>query len=167
MLFRLFQLFLLASLKYILTVPYVLLSEIEYKYALPTIVIGGIGGFLFFYFLSKKLTGLFRKLLPLIHRSMSERIKSKYGKICVSWFRPRHKSVFSLRNRMIIRVKKSYGLWGIVIATPVLLSIPVGAIIASHYYSKDKRVIGYMIMSIIGWGVILSSTLLLFPGIYS
>jgi hypothetical protein len=167
MLFKLFQLFLLASLKYILTVPYVLLIEVEYKYALPTIVIGGIGGFFFFYFLSKKVAGLFRKLLPFIHRLMSERIKSKYGKICVSWFKPRHKPVFSVRNRMIIRVKKSYGLWGIVIATPVLLSIPVGAFIASHYYSKDKRVIGYMIMSIIGWGVILSSALLLFPGIYS
>ena len=45
---KLFQLFLLASFKYILTVPYVLLLEIEYKYALPTVVIGGIGGFFFF-----------------------------------------------------------------------------------------------------------------------
>jgi hypothetical protein len=167
MLFKLFQLFLLASLKYILTIPYVLLIEIEYKYALPTIVIGGIGGFLFFYFLSKKVMDQFRKLFPLIHRIMSERIKSKYCKICVSWFRPRQKPIFSVRNRMIIRVKKSYGLWGIVIATPVLLSIPVGAFIASHYYSKDKRVIGYMIISIIGWGVVFSSTLLLFPGIYN
>jgi hypothetical protein len=165
MLFKLFQLFLLASLKYILTVPYVLLTEIDYKYALPTIVIGGIGGFLFFYFLSKKVVGIFRKLIQLIHRFMSDRIKSKYCKICVSWIKPRHKTVFSLRNRMIVRVKKSYGLWGIVIATPVLLSIPVGAIIASHYYSKDKRVIGYMLLSITGWGVIFSSVLLLFPGI--
>jgi hypothetical protein len=167
MLFKLFQLFLLASLKYILTVPYVLLIELEYKYALPTIVIGGIGGFLFFYFLSKKVVILFRRLLPLIHRFLSARIKSQNGKIFLSWFNPRHKPVFSLRNRMIIRVKKSYGLWGIVIATPVFLSIPVGAFIASHYYSKDKRVIGYMLISIIGWGVILSSVMLLFPGIYS
>jgi hypothetical protein len=167
MLFKLFQLFLLASLKYILTVPYVLLIELEYKYVLPTIVIGGIGGFLFFYFLSKKVMGLFRKLIPLIHRFMSERVKSKYGKIFVSWFRPRHKPIFSVRNRMIIRVKKSYGLWGIVIATPVLLSIPVGAFIASHYYSKDRRVVGYMLLSITGWGIIFSSLMLLFPGIYS
>jgi hypothetical protein len=165
MLFKLFQLFLLASLKYILTVPYILLIEIEYKYALPTIVIGGIGGFLFFYFLSKKLIRLFRKLLPITHRFMSDRIKSQNGKIFVSWFRPRNKPVFSVRNRMIIRVKKSYGLWGIVIATPVFLSIPVGAFIASHYYSKDKRVIGYMIISILGWGIIFSSVMLLFPGI--
>jgi hypothetical protein len=167
MLFRLFQLFLLASLKYILTVPYILLIDIEYKYALPTIVIGGIGGFLFFYFLSKKVVGLYRKLLPRIHRFLSDRFKSQNGRIFVSWFKPRHKPIFSVRNRMIIRVKKSYGLWGIVIATPVFLSIPVGAFIASHYYSKDKRVIGYMILSIIGWGVVFSSTLLLFPGIYN
>jgi len=167
MFFKLFQLFLLASLKYILTIPYVLLIELEYKYALPTIVIGGIGGFLFFYFLSKKVVGLFRKFLPLFHSFLAERIKSQSGKIIVAWFKPRHKPKFSVRNRMIIRVKKNYGLWGIVIATPVLLSIPVGAFIASHYYSKDKRVIGYMIISIIGWGVVLSSTLLLFPGIYS
>jgi hypothetical protein len=166
MLFKLFQLFLLASLKYILTVPYILLLEIEFKYALPTIVIGGIGGFFFFYFLSKKVVRIFTILIPRIHRFLAARIKSEYGKICVSWFRPRHKPVFSLRNRMIIRVKKSYGLWGIVIATPVLLSIPVGAFIASHYYSKDKRVIGYMLLSITGWGVIFSSILFLFPGIF-
>jgi hypothetical protein len=167
MLFRLFQLFLLASLKYILTVPYILLIDIDYKYALPTIVIGGIVGFLFFYFLSKKVVGLYRKLLPHIHRFLFDRIKSQNGKIFVSWFKPRHRPIFSLRNRMIIRVKKSYGLWGIVIATPVFLSIPVGAFIASHYFSKDKRVIGYMIISIIGWGVVFSSALLLFPGIYN
>jgi hypothetical protein len=167
MLFKLFQLFLLASLKYILTIPYVLLIELEYKYALPTIVIGGIGGFLFFYFLSKKVVGLIRKFLPLFHGFLSERIKSQNGKIIVAWFKPRHKPKFSVRNRMIIRVKKNYGLWGIVIATPVLLSIPVGAFIASHYYSKDKRVIGYMLISIVGWGILFSSALLLFPGIYS
>lgn len=166
MVFKLFQLFLLASLKYILTVPYVLLIEIEYKYALPTTILGGIGGFLFFYFLSKKVVQLFRKLLPLIFRLIPDGIKSRFDEKCVSWFKPRHKPIFSLRNRMIIRVKKSYGLWGIVITTPVLLSIPVGAFIASHYYSKDRRVIVYMLISIIGWGAIFSSLLLLFPGIF-
>jgi len=165
MLFKVFQLFLLASLKYVLTVPYVMLIDIEYKYALPTIIIGGIGGFLFFYFLSKKVLGIFRKLIPLVCRFISGRVNSRFGKVCISWIRPRQKPVFTLRNRMIVRVKKSYGLWGIVIATPVLLSIPVGAFIASHYYAKDKRVIGYMILSITGWGVILSSVLLLFPGL--
>lgn len=167
MLFKLLQLFLLASLKYFLAIPYVLLIEIEYKYALPTIIIGGILGFLFFYFLSKKVVLLFRKLLSLTHRSMPEWIKSRYDKFRVSWFKPRHKTIFSRRNRMIVRVKRSYGLWGLVLTTPVLLSIPVGAFIASHYYSKDRKVILYMLISIIGWGAVFSSVLLLFPGIYS
>jgi hypothetical protein len=165
MLFKLFQLFLLASFKYILTVPFALLTEIEYHYALPTMVIGGIGGFLFFYFLSRKAVGIFRNLTPRICRFISGRIKFRMGMLCISWFRPRRKTVFTSRNRMIVRMKKSYGLWGIVIATPVLLSIPVGAFLASHYYSKDKRVIGYMVLSITGWGVILSSVWFLFPGL--
>jgi hypothetical protein len=165
MLFKLFQLFLLASFKYILTVPYILLIEVEYKYALPTIVIGGIGGFLFFYFLSKKVVYLFRKMVLFVRRFLSERIKSKNGKIIDSWLMPRRKPVFSVRNRMIVKIKKSYGLWGIVIATPVLLSIPIGAFIVSHYYSKDRRVLCYMLLSVTAWGVVFSSVLLLFPGI--
>jgi hypothetical protein len=165
MVFKIFQIIILASLKYILTVPYALLIGIEYKYAMPAIVIGGIGGFLFFYYLSKRVVRLFRKLLPLACKIMPDGIKSRYSELCASWLKPRHKPVFSRRNRMIIRLKKSYGLWGIVVTTPVLLSIPVGAFLASHYYSKDRRVIVYMLISIVGWGAIFSSLLLLFPGI--
>jgi len=163
---KLFQLFLLASFKYILTVPYVLLLEIEYKYALPTMVIGGIGGFLFFYFLSAKASRFFRKWSSSALRLIPDRIKIRYNEICVSRFKPGSKRIFSVRNRMIVRVKKSYGLWGIVITTPILLSIPVGAFMASRYYSKDRRVILYMLVSIIGWGTVFSLVLLLFPGIF-
>jgi len=164
--FKLSQLFLLAAFKYFLTIPYALLIEIEYKYALPTIVLGGIGGFFFFYFLSKKVVRLSKKLLPLVCRLIPGGFKPRFGRICDSLFKPKPKPVFSFRNRMIVRVKKSYGLWGIVITTPVLLSIPVGAFLASHYYSKDKKVIIYMVISIIGWGAIFSLVPLLFPGIF-
>lgn len=165
MVFKIFQVFLLASLKYILTVPYALLIGIEYEYALPAIVIGGIGGFLFFYYLNKRVVRFFRKLIPATCSLMPGGIRTRCHHLFASWFEKRSKPIFSRRNRMIIRLKKNYGFWGIVITTPVLLSIPVGAFLASHYYSKDKRVVIYMVISIIGWGVILSSALLLFPGI--
>ncbi len=65
---------------------------------------------------------------------------------------------------MIVRLKNNYGLWGIVITTPVLLSIPVGAFLASHYFPRNKRIVSYMLASIVAWGVLLSSILLLLPG---
>ena len=167
MVFKLTQLFFIASLKYVLTVPYFLLFGIEYKYALPTMVIGGIVGFIFFYFLSRKVMILFRKYLPRTCNIMPEWCKSRYGSICVSLFQPKRKILFSRRTRFIVKMKRSYGLWGIVITTPVLLSIPVGAFIASRYYAKNRKVILYMLISIVGWGAIFSSVLFLFPGIFA
>jgi hypothetical protein len=71
--------------------------------------------------------------------------------------KPTTKKVFSKKNRVIIQVKRSYGLFGLAFLTPFLLSIPIGTIIAAKYYRDDKRAIPVFFASIIFWSVVLTT----------
>lgn len=165
MVFKFLQIVLLASLKYFLTIPYALLIGLEYKYAVFAIVLGGILGFFFFYFLSTKIIRLFRKIRKRTCEMTPLWAKKKFGFVCDYLNQPRDKIIFSRKNRFIVRIKQNYGIWGIVITTPVLLSIPLGAFLANYYYPGNKKLIYYMMISIILWGALFSAVLLLFPNL--
>ena len=61
---------------------------------------------------------------------------------------------FTRRNRQLVRLKTQYGLIGIAILTPVLLSIPVGAFLVTKYYENNKLSYLYLVFSQIIWSVI-------------
>jgi hypothetical protein len=94
---------------------------------------GGIGGTIFYTYLSAAIINWWNDYK---HRKLA-------------W---KKKSVFSKRNRRIIKIKNKFGLTGIAILTPVLLSIPLGAFLGERFY-KDKRKV---ILSISVWVVIWS-----------
>lgn len=165
MFLKLLQVILLSSVKYFLTIPYAFLIGLKVEAALPAILIGGMGGFLFFYYLFKPISVWLGLLKPLAFKNMPLTFRLRYSSFCKLWLDPKKKAIFTRRNRRIVKIKRSYGMWGIVIATPVLLSIPVGAFLARHYYSKNRKIIFYMMGSIVGWGVAFSAVLQLFPGI--
>jgi hypothetical protein len=162
--FKIFQVFVLASLKYFLTIPYAAVIGIEYKYALPAIIIGGMAGFLFFYYFSHKTLRQSMKLLHYACTPVPDFFKARCQIFFALLNTKKGRQKFSRRNRMIVRLKNNYGLWGIVITTPVLLSIPVGAFLASHYFPRNRRMVYYMLASIVAWGAVLSSILLFIPG---
>ena len=165
MFFKLLQVILLSSVKYFLTIPYAFLIGLKVEAALPAILIGGMGGFLFFYYLVKPISGWLSLLKPLACKIMPLSFRMRYSSFCKLWLDPKKKAFFTSRNRRIVKIKRSYGMWGIVIATPVLLTIPVGAFLARHYFSKNRKIVFYMMGSIVGWGIVFSAVLHLFPGI--
>ena len=61
---------------------------------------------------------------------------------------------FTKKNKMIVRMRRRYGMWGIVILSPVILSIPVGALLGNKYFSHDHHFIPYMLLSIVIWGIV-------------
>ncbi len=67
------------------------------------------------------------------------------------------KKVFTKKSRRIVRIWKKYGLIGIAILTPILLSIPVGTFIASRLVPQRRTVILYMLFALVFWSVLLSS----------
>lgn len=165
-LLKILHIVLLASVKYIVTLPYALIIGVEYKYAIVAVLVGGIGGFLLFYYLSKPLVRVFNLTWPCFCRLVPAVIKKRYSSYCEKRESRNPKRIFNWKSRFWVRLKSTYGLWGIIIATPVILTIPIGAFLVNRYYSHKKNIVWYMILSIIGWAGVLSGLIFLFPGIF-
>ena len=80
----------------------------------------------------------------------------------------KQKKVFTKKNRRIVRIWSSYGEIGIAALTPILLTPIGGTLILVSFGSDKKKILGYMLISGLIWGVIFSFSiewLLLFPPI--
>jgi hypothetical protein len=164
MILKMLHVILLASFKYILTIPYARLIGLNYEQGLIAVLIGGIGGFLAFYYLSGWIIKKFNRIKLFFCFFIPLSIRKRYQLYCEKMSN-QPKKLFSRKNRFIVRIKKSYGLWGLIIATPVLLTIPLGAFLANKYYSGRKNIVVYMIISIVGWAVVLTTLIQIFPNI--
>ena len=166
MVFKIVHIILLASVKYFVTLPYAMIIGVDYKYALLAVLTGGIGGFLFFYYLSKPVLKKIDEWWPYICKMGPPPIRAKYQVWCEQKLRRQKAKVFSRRNRTIAKIRKTYGFWGIIVTTPLFLTIPLGAVLASKYYSNRKHLVAYMILSIVGWAGVMSGIVHLFPGVF-
>lgn len=108
--------------------------------------LGGLIGVFFFFYLSSAIMILFKKL--------SDRFTTKAPK------KPKKK--FTWKNRLIIHIKREYGLIGLAAITPTFLSIPVGTFLAARYFSDQRKVITYLSASVVVWSVIVSSIVIIF-----
>ena len=64
---------------------------------------------------------------------------------------------------MIVRFRSKYGLLGIIIASPIILSLPIGAFLINKYYPKHKMALSYMILSILSWAAVFAAIAVIFP----
>lgn len=103
--------------------------------------LGGIAGSSFFYFFGS----------VVIHgiENWRRRVRKRSK-------RPQPK-IFTRRSRRIIRLKRSFGLIGLVILTPCILSIPVGCIVAAKFYRHNKSTYPLLLLSSILWAVVLTT----------
>jgi hypothetical protein len=67
------------------------------------------------------------------------------------------KRIFTKRNRRIVSIFRKYGLFGITFLTPVLLSIPLGTIIANSLEKNKRKIFLYMFISILFWSTAMVS----------
>lgn len=95
---------------------------------------GGISSFLIFYKFGRYISGFLNQIL-------------------------RRKGDFKItkRSRRVVKIKNKYGLYGVAILTPCIISIPLGAFLASTYFSNQKRTIPIFILAIVAWSFILTS----------
>ncbi len=138
---------LLASVKFAMTFP---LAILEFKFSFfETILwmnIGGILGVFFFAYLSESLIRWIKNLISQRKRKLGIVEKPK-----------KKKKIFTKRNRRIIRIKQRYGLIGIALTTPLLLSIPIGVFLAVRYYPRSRTKYVFLIGSNIAWSFIYTS----------
>lgn len=110
--------------------------------------LGGLAGVLFFSYVSSVLLNLFKKFAD-----SQKKKKPAKGK-------KRH---FTWKNKLIVHVKREYGLIGLAALTPTILSIPLGTFLAVRYFGKNRRhTIIYLCASVVVWSVIVSSVVIIF-----
>jgi hypothetical protein len=166
MVFKIFHVILLASVKYFFTLPYALIIGLDYQQAIISVLIGGIGGFLFFYYLSKRLIIAIKIVKPKICKYIPTYFKVRFHVFCTRMSLNKPSKIFSKKSRFIAKVKSTYGFWGIIIGTPFILTIPVGAFLANKYYAKRPYTVPFMILSIISWAGVLTGIVFVFPKVF-
>jgi len=95
--------------------------------------IGGFLGFLFFFFVGKRLFDLWKK-----------------------YFQPKKSSrKFTRKNKLLIRIKTSFGAIGLALLIPII-SVPVSSIIAAKYFPYDKKTYFIFLFACVFWSFVLT-----------
>jgi hypothetical protein len=165
--FKIIQVFFLASVKYVLTFPYALIIGLDFGQTLIAVTLGGIAGFFFFYYFSGFAIRKYHHLKTWLWKCSSPALRLKLRQLIAWRKRMTGERVFSKRNRFIVRFRSKFGLPGIVILSPVILSIPFGAFLLNKYYSQHKFAMSYMVLSILSWTAVFVAVALIFPDLVS
>jgi hypothetical protein len=72
-----------------------------------------------------------------------------------STFYRRPRKVFSPKSRRTVTMWHKYGMWGVAFLTPALLTPPVGTLIACGFGEDRKRIVLFMFVSSVLWGLLL------------
>ncbi len=162
-LLKILSVFLVASIKYFWATPYAYGLKLNTWEALFFIEAGGILGFLFYYYFFGFLFKEIKLLWPLVYNFTPVLFKVRFE----NWRVVRRTQMgqarkFTKRNKTIVLLRRKFGIWGVVILSPIILSIPLGALLGSKYFKHNKHFIPLMIFSIAIWGVLSSAFFSLF-----
>lgn len=63
---------------------------------------------------------------------------------------------FTKRNRQFVKIWKKYGLKGVCLLTPLILTPPGGAFVANVFENDKKEILKWMWVSAISWSVVIN-----------
>jgi hypothetical protein len=153
--FKLIQVLFISGIKFLFA-PFIAIGYgFNYFQTVLLTTIGGIVGIYIFYFLSKWMIRQYNKYCPLIFSYFTSESVEK-AKIILNC-EPGSQKKFSRKSRLLINFRLKYGFIGIILLTPVLLSIPIGAFLAQKYYSKRNNVLFYLSISVVVWSLFIST----------
>ncbi len=133
---------LLASVKFAIAVPFFILeNKLTFLQGFLFGVSSGLFGILTFMFLSTIILRFWHWL--------KEQLGIK---------RRKPQKVFTKRSRMMVRIKSKYGLAGIALLSPIIISIPIGVFLAMRYFKNKNKVFLYMWGGVILWSLIFASS---------
>ena len=82
-----------------------------------------------------------------------------------NYFNPVNKKrkIFTKKNKFYVTLIRDYGLFGIALFSPILISIPVGSFLAARFFEKNENTtLAIMCMSVLFWSITISTFLFLF-----
>lgn len=68
----------------------------------------------------------------------------------------KNKRLFSSRNRRTVKIWRSFGLIGVAFLTPIIFSPIGGAIVATSFGERRRKIFAYMFASAVFWAAIFS-----------
>ena len=138
-LLEIISVFFLSTVKFVLGgIPLALVYEFSFLKAVTVTSLGGFTGATFFVYTSDKLIAFFKKRIALKQNKNPNQPRKK---------------VFTRTNKIIIIVKQRFGLVGIALLTPLLLSIPIGCFLAVRYFKDKQRILVFMFGAVLFWSV--------------
>jgi hypothetical protein len=69
-------------------------------------------------------------------------------------FFPYHKPNKYMHGKLAHTIHKKWGLLGLAFFTPFILSIPIGTLLAIHFYPDKHKVLSFMLISITAWDIL-------------
>jgi hypothetical protein len=87
---------------------------------------------------------------------LSEEVIILWARFMKKFFPNRKKKKrFTKTNRILVRIKKYFGITGIALISPPFLSIPLGSFVAVEFFRNRHKTVLYMSVSAVIWTVIL------------
>jgi hypothetical protein len=147
----------ISAVKFLVAAPTSYLFGYSYIETMLNTTIGGWIGVLFFYYTGRYIFSRFpswkRKVRSVYHHVTGVPL---HRRIALNKSSETHK-VFTRSNRLIVMIRSRFGFPGLIILTPVLLSIPVGTFLIVRYYSSRRGLLGWLSLSVLAWSVLIST----------
>ncbi|MBK8847163.1 MAG: hypothetical protein IPO27_11700 [Bacteroidetes bacterium] len=164
-LIKILAVILLSSVKFVAGPPFAYYNdsyEFHFFESIFYCVLGGMLGVFVFVNFSKPIFKLWERIRQLFKNKnttpfFDEPTIDLEGQVKIQYkdggYMVKHKRIFTPRNRRIVKLWTKYGLAGIALLTPVLISIPIGSILAARYVHNKKKIYLYMFCAILFWSL--------------
>ena len=148
---------LISSVKFVVAPPFAAFYNpdvnLTYLQAVVICITGGmLGVYVFAYF-----SPLVFKIIHVIHNGIKSLFKKRNADGTFNKHAIAERKIFTPHNRRIVHIWKKYGLIGIAFLSPLIISIPVGAIVAAKLVNNKKKIFLYMFIAISFWSMVMNS----------
>ena len=141
-LLKIFEVLLIASVKFVLAPFEAERYGFNFKDAFCITTAGGILGIIAFTFIGHGIAYLWKKIKNFFSQSVKKDEKSP--------------KKFKWSTRFIIKTKMRFGLIGVALITPSIISIPVGTFLIHRFYRGKLKNIFLLFVSLLLWALILN-----------
>ncbi len=154
---KIINVFLISTVRYFYTPIFALIIKLDLTTTVITMISGGVLSFIVYYNLAKLLFLLGKYLKPVLANILPPSWNKRYLKWLLKRREKRkHRKKFTRRNRIIVKFKRHYGMYGIILLTPWLLSLVFGAFLLRKYYSDRKEALPIALLAIVVEGLFLN-----------
>jgi len=154
---KVINVFLISTVRYFYTPIFGLVIKLDFVSTVITMLTGGVLAFLVYYNLTSLLLMFGKFFKPILIKVFPDSWNKNYTLWLIKRREKRkHKKKFTRRNRFVVKFKRNYGMYGIILLTPWLLSLILGAFLLRKYYSDRKEALPLAILAIIIQGLFLN-----------